>query len=107
MGSLRVHVVFADGAWFAQGLELDYASEGKTLAQVQEHFERGLKSTVLLKPRATAKRKRRPSSGLFSSQRRRPRGTSAGRTSSPDASSPITARPTPSNSYLTRFSTAN
>jgi len=48
MGSLRVHVVYDDGAWFAQGLELDYASEGTTLAQAQEHFERGLMSTVLL-----------------------------------------------------------
>jgi hypothetical protein len=48
MGPLRVHIVYEDGAWFAQGLELDYAAEGATLAQAQEHFERGLMSTVLL-----------------------------------------------------------
>jgi len=46
IGNLRVVVCVDDGIWFAQGLEIDYASQGKSLAEVQRNFEHGLRSTV-------------------------------------------------------------
>jgi hypothetical protein len=48
IGNLRV-VITRDGkGWFAQGLEIDYAAGGPTLAKVKKNFERGLKGTINL-----------------------------------------------------------
>lgn len=43
-----LHVICVpDGAaWFGQGIELDYAAAGKDLAEMQDHFMRGLKATI-------------------------------------------------------------
>lgn len=43
---LRVMLVNDDGAWFAQGLELDYVAQGATLADAQKSFEKGLALTI-------------------------------------------------------------
>lgn len=34
------------GMWFAQGLEIDYASAGETIEEAKVNFESGLKKTV-------------------------------------------------------------
>jgi hypothetical protein len=48
IGNLRV-VITRDGkGWFAQGLEIDYAAAGPTLAKVKKNFEIGLKGTINL-----------------------------------------------------------
>jgi hypothetical protein len=44
--SLRVLLSKDDGAWFAQGLEIDYASAGETVYQVKKNFEDGLEKTI-------------------------------------------------------------
>jgi hypothetical protein len=46
IGNLRVLVTNADGSWFAQGLEIDYAAEGTSIEDVQRRFEQGLKQTI-------------------------------------------------------------
>jgi hypothetical protein len=46
IGNLRVVIVEDEGSWFAQGLEIDYAAQGKTLAQVKKAFENGLAATI-------------------------------------------------------------
>ena len=46
VGDLRVIVTNEDGFWFAQGLEVDYATEGSSLEDVQQRFENGLKATI-------------------------------------------------------------
>ena len=46
IGNLRVMITNDDGSWFAQGLEIDYAAEGGSLAEVKNNFERGLGLTV-------------------------------------------------------------
>lgn len=47
MDCLRV-VIVRDGAqhWFAQSLDIDYASGGETLDEAQKNFERGLAATI-------------------------------------------------------------
>lgn len=34
------------GMWFAQGLEIDYASAGNTIEEAKDKFESGLKKTI-------------------------------------------------------------
>jgi hypothetical protein len=46
IGNLRVIIVEDEGAWFAQGLEIDYAAQGSSLPNVKKHFEDGLAATV-------------------------------------------------------------
>jgi len=46
IGNLRVIVTNNDGSWFAQGLEIDYAAEGKSLKDVQNRFAEGLSATI-------------------------------------------------------------
>lgn len=43
---LSVFVTHEDGSWFAQGMEVDYFTEGTSLKDVQERFERGLEKTI-------------------------------------------------------------
>lgn len=46
IGNIKVIVCEDDGIWFAQGLDIDYAAEGKSLKNVQENFQKGLAATV-------------------------------------------------------------
>ena len=46
VGNLRVLLSDADGTWFAQGLEIDYAAQGESESDVQSNFERGLTCTI-------------------------------------------------------------
>jgi hypothetical protein len=46
IGNLRVIIVKDDDAWFAQGLEIDYAVQGSSVANVKSKFERGLCATI-------------------------------------------------------------
>jgi len=46
LGNIRVLLIPEDDAWFAQGLEIDYAAQGDTLAQAKREFEDGLEATV-------------------------------------------------------------
>lgn len=46
IGSLRVYIVLDGEGYFAQGLEVDYAAEGSTIADVQQRFELGLQATL-------------------------------------------------------------
>lgn len=46
IGNLRVVLVEEDGCWFAQGLEIDYASQGGTLEEAKKRFETGLEATI-------------------------------------------------------------
>jgi hypothetical protein len=46
IGNLRVLVCKDGGAWFAQGLEIDYAANGRTLKEVKHNFEEGLAKTI-------------------------------------------------------------
>lgn len=46
IGNLRV-VILKDGKkWFAQGLEIDYAAQGKNLKDVKDQFSTGLCATL-------------------------------------------------------------
>ena len=45
VGFLRVLLLNDDGSWFAQGLEIGYAAQGKSLADVTARFEEGLFET--------------------------------------------------------------
>jgi len=45
-GNLRVIVIKDDDMWFAQCLDINYAAQGASLAQVKRNFERGLSATV-------------------------------------------------------------
>ena len=45
IGNLRVMVFNDDGSWFAQGLEIDYFSQGDSLEDVKARFEGGLCAT--------------------------------------------------------------
>lgn len=48
IGKLQV-IISRDGkGWFAQGLEIDYAVGGPSLAKVKKNFEKGLKGTIHL-----------------------------------------------------------
>jgi hypothetical protein len=44
--NLRVLVTKAEGYWFAQGLEIDYAAEAPTLEALKTRFEEGLSLTI-------------------------------------------------------------
>jgi hypothetical protein len=44
--SLRVLITKDDGVWFAQGLEIDYAIDGESLADVKKRFQDGLAMTI-------------------------------------------------------------
>jgi hypothetical protein len=46
LGNIRVVIVRDGKALFAQGLEIDYAAQGSTLAEVKKHFEDGLDATI-------------------------------------------------------------
>ena len=46
IGNLRVMITHDDGAWFAQALEIDYASQGSSIADVKRRFEDGLRATI-------------------------------------------------------------
>ena len=46
LGKIRVIVFKEDGAWIAQGLEIDYAASGTTKGEAQKNFEIGLEGTV-------------------------------------------------------------
>ena len=43
---LRVVIVPDGSAWFAQGLDIDYAVQGETLDDAKSHFQSGLAATV-------------------------------------------------------------
>ena len=45
-GTLRVALTSEDGAWFAQGLEVDYFAAGETLEEAEQNFQEGLAITV-------------------------------------------------------------
>jgi len=46
LGNIRVIICHEDGFWFAQGIEIDYAADGRTLKEVKKNFEDGLKATI-------------------------------------------------------------
>lgn len=46
IGNLRVVIVQDEAAWFAQGLEIDYAAQGDSLESVKKAFEDGLCCTI-------------------------------------------------------------
>jgi hypothetical protein len=46
IGNLRVIIVQDESCWFAQGLEIDYAAQGKSLDDVRTQFEEGLCRTI-------------------------------------------------------------
>lgn len=43
---LRVLITKDDGSWLAQGLDVDYAIDGDSLADVKKRFEDGLAMTI-------------------------------------------------------------
>jgi len=45
-GNIRVVIVPDGSAFFAQGLEIDYAAQGATVAEVKKNFEVGLEATI-------------------------------------------------------------
>lgn len=46
LGNLHVLITHHDGAWLAQGLEIDYATDGNSVDDVKTRFEQGLIETV-------------------------------------------------------------
>ena len=46
LGNLRVLITKQDGSWLAQGLEIDYAIDGDSVAEVKQRFESGLAMTI-------------------------------------------------------------
>ena len=46
VGNLRVVIVQDGEAWFAQGLEIDYAAQGDTIADARKQFTDGLCATT-------------------------------------------------------------
>ena len=48
IGNLRVIICPDEDGWFAQGLEIDYAASGSSVAQVKKNFQTGLKGTINL-----------------------------------------------------------
>jgi hypothetical protein len=46
IGNLRVIICHESDAWFAQGLEIDYAASGHSVEEVKKNFEKGLKGTI-------------------------------------------------------------
>jgi len=45
-GNIRVIIVPDGAAFFAQGLEIDYAAQGATVPEVKKNFEIGLEATI-------------------------------------------------------------
>lgn len=45
-GALRVVIREEDNYWLAQGIEIDYATSGTSIEDVQRRFERGLTATI-------------------------------------------------------------
>lgn len=45
-GNIRVIIVPDGAAYFAQGLEIDYAAQGSTIDEVKKNFEVGLEATI-------------------------------------------------------------
>lgn len=46
IGNLKVVLIEDAGSWFAQGLEIDYASEGSTIEEAKSAFEKGFCCTI-------------------------------------------------------------
>jgi hypothetical protein len=46
IGKLRVFIVPDGKFWFAQGLEIDYATQGDTLEEAKQNFAQGLAGTI-------------------------------------------------------------
>ncbi len=46
LGNIRVIITRDEDAWFAQGLELDYAAQGNSIEDVKKAFETGLEATI-------------------------------------------------------------
>lgn len=46
IGELRVLISHREGFWFARGLEIDYAAQGSSMAEVKQNFEEGLALTT-------------------------------------------------------------
>jgi len=46
IGPMKVIICHDDGAWFAQGVDIDYAANGTSLANVKQNFEVGLAGTI-------------------------------------------------------------
>lgn len=45
-GNIRVIIIPDGAAYFAQGLEIDYAAQGSTVEEVKKNFEVGLEATI-------------------------------------------------------------
>ena len=45
-GNIRVIIVPDGSAFFAQGLEIDYAAQGSTIKEAKKNFEVGLEATI-------------------------------------------------------------
>ena len=43
---LHVMLVHEDGVWFAQGIEIDYLSQGSSIEEAKLFFEKGLEETI-------------------------------------------------------------
>lgn len=46
IGNLRVFIVKEENFWYAQGLEIDYVAQGKTIEDAKKAFEKGLWVTI-------------------------------------------------------------
>lgn len=46
IGALRVLLIEEDSHWYAQGLEIDYVSQGKSIEESKKNFELGLTATI-------------------------------------------------------------
>jgi predicted RNase H-like HicB family nuclease len=44
--SLRVYIMQDEKFWFAQGLEIDYATQGNTIEEAKQNFSDGLAGTI-------------------------------------------------------------
>ena len=44
--NVRVVIVPDEGSWFAQGLDIDYASQGQGPEEAQNNFAQGLRATI-------------------------------------------------------------
>jgi hypothetical protein len=46
VGNIKVIICHDEDAWFAQGLDIDYAANGHSLEEVKTNFQIGLKGTI-------------------------------------------------------------
>jgi hypothetical protein len=46
IGNIKVLICQDGDAWFAQGLDIDYAANGHSIKEVKNNFEVGLKATI-------------------------------------------------------------